>query len=449
MTPSSPKVAIVGFGAAGMMAAVIAARNGCEVTVFEKNEKAGKKLYITGKGRCNVTNNCDEREFLNNVAANPKFLRGALNRFGPAALMEFLTGLGVPLKTERGNRVFPESDKSSDIIRAFTKECERLKVKVRYGVAVTGIEIRRHLRQIITQTCVPATLGPVENTSCVIICHSADGAVETFDKVILACGGISYPLTGSTGEGFKIAAELGHKIMPLRPALVPIILKEDVSRLEGLSLKNTGFAVFKGGKKIYSDFGELLFTDKGVSGPVVLSASSLINKTDLSDIYISLDLKPALDEKQLDNRVLRDFKDAGNKQFKNSLNALLPQSLIPVIVELSGIEPLKEINAVTREERIGLVRLLKDLRFNVKRLGAVEEGIVTSGGVCVDEINPRTMESKLAPGVYFAGEMLDVDALTGGFNLQIAWTTGYVAGIACGNSRNDVFAVAKNDDMMV
>ena len=426
------KVAVIGFGAAGMMAAVIAARNGCEVTIFEKNEKAGKKLYITGKGRCNVTNDCGEQEFLNNVVTNPKFLRGAVNRFGAAAFMEFLTGLGVPLKTERGGRVFPQSDKSSDVIRAFTKECERLKVKVRYGAAVTHVKTGRHLRQIITQTCDPATLEPVDNTSCVIICHSA-AKEEKFDKVILACGGISYPLTGSDGGGFKLAAALGHKIMPLRPALVPIILKEDVSRLEGLSLKNTGFAVFKGGKKIYSDFGELLFTDEGVSGPVVLSASSLINKTDLSGVYIALDLKPALDEKQLDARVLRDFKEAGNKQFKNSLNGLLPQSLIPVIIELSGIEPSKEVNGITREERERLVKILKDLRFNVKRLGAVEEGIVTSGGVCVDEVNPRTMESKLAPGVYFAGEMLDVDALTGGFNLQIAWATGYVAGTACGN----------------
>ena len=386
-----------------MTAAVTAARNGCAVTVYEKNLKAGKKLYITGKGRCNVTNNCSAEEVLKNVVTNPKFLYGAMSKFGPRELMEFIECLGVPLKTERGNRVFPQSDKSSDIIRAFTRECERLKADVRYGVPVTSIEKKE---------------GGGFNVN--------GGA---FDKVVFACGGVSYPLTGSTGDGFKFAAGLGHKIAPLRPALVPIILKEEyVARLQGLSLKNCGFSVYKGGKKIYSDFGELLFTDKGVSGPVVLSASSLINKIDLSDVYISLDLKPALDEKQLDARILRDFKETANKQFKNSLNALLPQSFIPVTVELSGIEPLKEVNSVTKEERAGLVRLLKDMRFRVKSLGNIEEGVVTSGGVSVDEINPRTMESKLVSGLYFAGEMIDADAFTGGFNLQIAFSTGYIAG---------------------
>lgn len=386
-----------------MIAAVAAARGGAEVTVYEKNPKPGKKLYITGKGRCNVTNDCSADGVLKNVVTNPKFLYGALYRFGPRELISLITDLGVPLKTERGGRVFPQSDKSSDIIKAFAGECARLGVQIKYGVPVTSAEKR-------------------EGGG-----FTVNGAV--YDKLILACGGVSYPLTGSTGDGFKLAAALGHKITPLRPALVPVLLKDArAARLQGLSLKNCGFTVFKGGVKIYSDFGELLFTDKGVSGPVVLSASSLINKTDLSDVYISLDLKPALDEKQLDARILRDFKEAGNRQFKNSLNALLPQSLIPVAVELCGIDPLKEVNSVTREERAGLVRLLKDMRFPVKALGSIEEGIVTCGGVSVDGINPRTMESKLVPGLYFAGEMIDADALTGGFNLQIAFSTGYVAG---------------------
>lgn len=406
------RVCVAGAGAAGLMAAVTAAREGAEVRVLERNEKAGKKLYITGKGRCNVTNNCSEAGFLNSVVTNPKFLYGAINRFPPSALMAFLEGLGVPLKTERGDRVFPVSDKSSDIIRAFTGELARLGVSMDYNCRVTDIRL---------------TGGGFE----VAYTRGEKAYTAESDKVILACGGISYPLTGSTGDGFRLAAGLGHKVTPLRPALVPIILKEEIIKdIEGLSLKNIGFCVYKSGKKLYSDFGELLFTAQGVSGPVVLSASSVINKTDLSDVCVSIDLKPALSLKQLDERIQRDFKETINKQFKNALDDLLPQSLIPVIVRLSGIDPQKEVHQVTKEERAALAALLKGLRFGVKRLGAVEEGVVTSGGISVDEINPRTMESKLIKGLYFAGEMIDVDAFTGGFNLQAAFCTGYAAGLA-------------------
>ncbi len=403
------RVCVIGAGAAGLMAAVTAAGCGADVTVFERNEKAGRKLYITGKGRCNVCNNCSGSEFLKNVVTNPKFMYSAINAFPPSALMEFLTGAGVPLKTERGNRVFPESDKSSDIIRAFTAALQKHKVNVRYSTRVTAV------KTALAGLSVEYLSGGKANT-------------EDFDKVIIATGGISYPATGSTGDGHRLAAALGHKITPLRPSLVPLVLKEDVRALEGLSLKNAGFTVLNGQSKICSDFGELLFTSEGVSGPVVLSASSLINKTDLSGVCISIDLKTALDIKQLDARILRDFNAAINKQFKNALDGLLPKSLIPYIIGLSGIDPNKEVNVITREERGKLAALLKDLRFQVKRLGAVEEGIVTCGGVDVSGINPRSMESKNVPGLYFAGEVIDVDAFTGGFNLQAAFSTGFVAG---------------------
>ena len=405
------RVCVIGAGAAGLMAAAAAAESGAVVTVYESNEKAGKKLYITGKGRCNVCNNCAESVFLKNVVTNPKFLYGAINRLPPSALMAFIEAAGVPLKTERGNRVFPVSDKSSDIIRAFTDTLNKLKVKVHYNSKVTVL------------------IKTADGFKVEYLATNEKVAAE-YDKVIIATGGISYPKTGSTGDGYRLAESLGHKILPLRPALVPLVLKDDISSIEGLSLKNAGFTVLKGNVKIYSDFGELIFTSNGVSGPVVLSASSLINKVDLSDVYISIDLKPALDIKQLDARIVRDFNELSNKQYKNALGGLLPKSLIPYIINLSGIDPNKEVHQITKEERAKLAALLKDLRFYVKRLGAVEEGVVTSGGADVGEINPRTMESKLIGGLYFAGEIIDADAFTGGFNLQIAFSTGYVAGVS-------------------
>ena len=402
------KTAVVGAGPAGLIAAATAAA-GSDVTLFERNEKPGKKLYITGKGRCNVTNLCSPREFLEKVVRNPKFLYSAIYTFTPEDTVNLIETNGVKTKTERGNRVFPASDKASDVTKALVSNAMKAGVQFVYE-NVVSLSRKDGLFRLITS-----------------------GAEYFFDKVILACGGVSYPSTGSNGDGFKLAESMGHTVTKLYPALVPVNFCEDVKRLQGLSLKNVKVTV-SDGRKSESLFGEMLFTSRGASGPVVLSLSSLINRLDVKHVTFSIDLKPALDYEKLDKRVVSDFTKFKNKQFKNSLDEMLPKSLIPYIIDVSGINPDKPVNSVTKQEREKLVNLLKNLSFTVDSLGSIAEGIVTSGGVSVDEVNPKTMESKLVKGLYFAGEMLDVDALTGGFNIQIALSTGFAAGTSASKS---------------
>jgi len=396
------KTAVVGAGPAGLIAAATAAA-GSDVTLFERNEKPGKKLYITGKGRCHVTNLCSPREFLEKVVRNPKFLYSAIYTFTPEDTVNLIETNGVKTKTERGNRVFPASDKASDVTKALVSNAMKAGVRFVYE-NVVSLSRKDGLFRLITS-----------------------GAEYFFDKVILACGGVSYPSTGSNGDGFKLAESMGHTVTKLYPALVPVNFCEDVKSLQGLSLKNVKVTV-SDGRKSESLFGEMLFTSRGASGPVVLSLSSLINRLDVKHVTFSIDLKPALDYDKLDKRVVSDFTKFKNKQFKNSLDEMLPKSLIPYIIDVSGINPDKPVNSVTKQEREKLVNLLKNLSFTVDSLGSIAEGIVTSGGVSVGEVNPKTMESKLVKGLYFAGEMLDVDALTGGFNIQIALSTGFAAG---------------------
>ncbi|MBB2183031.1 NAD(P)/FAD-dependent oxidoreductase [Lachnospiraceae bacterium MD1] len=406
-------VLIVGGGAAGMMAAIIAAENGHKVTLLEKNEKLGKKLYITGKGRCNLTNACDRDSFFEQVVSNPKFLYKAFHTFNNFDVMDFFEGIGLPLKTERGNRVFPSSDKSSDVITALRRELERRSVEIRYQSEVARILIRD------------------ESFHGLIL---KDGGKELYgDAVIIATGGISYPLTGSTGDGYEFAKAMGHTITELSPSLVPIHVKESyVKDLMGLSLKNVEIRIttISNQKEIYRDFGELLFTHFGVSGPLILSASSYIIPylRKQESLQLSIDLKPALTEEQLDIRILRDFEEFKNKQFKNSLDHLLPNKLIDVIIRLSLIDSEKKVNSITKEERLRLVKLLKNVTFQIAKLSDYNQAVITKGGINVKEINPSTMESKLVKNVFFAGEVMDLDALTGGYNLQIAWSTAYVAG---------------------
>ena len=402
------KTAVVGAGPAGLIAAATAAA-GSDVTLFERNEKPGKKLYITGKGRCNVTNLCSPREFLEKVVRNPKFLYSAIYTFTPEDTVNLIETNGVKTKTERGNRVFPASDKASDVTKALVSNAMKAGVRFVYE-NVVSLSRKDGLFRLITS-----------------------GAEYFFDKVILACGGVSYPSTGSNGDGFKLAESMGHTVTKLYPALVPVNFCEDVKSLQGLSLKNVKVTV-SDGRKSESLFGEMLFTSRGASGPVVLSLSSLINRLDVKHVTFSIDLKPALDYDKLDKRVVSDFTKFKNKQFKNSLDEMLPKSLIPYIIDVSGINPDKPVNSVTKQEREILVNLLKNLSFTVDSLGSIAEGIVTSGGVSVDEVNPKTMESKLVKGLYFAGEMLDVDALTGGFNIQIALSTGFAAGTSASKS---------------
>ena len=405
------KVYVVGGGASGMLAAIIAAKNGQKVELLEKNEKLGKKLFITGKGRCNLTNACDRETFFEQVVSNPKFMFRAFHTFSNYDTMLFFEELGLPIKTERGNRVFPESDKSSDVITVLKKELERLEVSIRYHSEVSQI--------IVKDGCFHGI--KLKNNS----------EVLTGDAVIIATGGLSYPLTGSTGDGYTFAKSLGHTVTKLHPSLVPIHVKESyVKDLMGLSLKNVEVVITSGAKQIYRDFGEFLFTHFGVSGPVILRASSYIipylnNKEDL---ILSIDLKPALSMEQLDTRILRDFEEFKNKQFKNSLDHLLPNKLIDVIIRLSLIDPEKKVNSITKEERLRLVDTLKHMTLHILRLSDYNQAVITKGGINVKEIDPSTMESKLVKSVYFTGEVLDLDALTGGFNLQIAWSTAYLAG---------------------
>lgn len=400
-------VLVIGGGAAGMLAAAAAGFGGARVAVLEPNEKLGKKLYITGKGRCNVTNSADMSEFIKNTPTGGRFLYSAFSAFSNTDLIALLSRYGVETKTERGGRVFPQSDKSSDIITALTRYIKDANV------------------ELISKK---AAMLLIENGE-VFGVKLSDGKELRAKRVILATGGLSYPQTGSTGDGHRMAKEAGHTITPARPSLVPLVTREKwVSELMGLSLRNAEIRVTnQAGKEIYRDFGEMLFTHYGVSGPIVLSASAYMKAGDFP-YGLSIDLKPALDEQTLDKRVLRDFSALSNKDFANSLDALLPKKLIPVIISLSGIEPHKKVHDITKEERLGLVRLLKHLPLTVTGTRPIAEAIITSGGVDTKEIQPKTMESKLVRGLYFAGELIDVDALTGGFNLQIAFSTGYLAG---------------------
>ena len=408
------QVIVIGGGAAGMMSAVCAAREGAFVTLLEKNEKTGKKIYITGKGRCNLTNSCDQEVFFDNIVSNGKFLYSAFHRMDSQGVREFFESAGLRLKEERGNRIFPLSDHSSDVISALNRQMEKERVKVCLHTQAAEILTGSHPA--------PAVRGV----------KLAGGRELLADAVIVATGGKSYESTGSTGDGYRFAAHAGHRVKELKPALVPFVTKESWPKaLQGLSLKNVSVTLKKEKKKIYEGFGEMLFTHFGVSGPLILSASSYyVKKYNDMPVRLCIDLKPALSDEQLDRRLLREFDRSRNRQFKNALDSLLPAKLIPVLVALSGIPPEKKAGELTREERNSLASCLKNLTMTVTGTRGFQEAIVTQGGVDVKEVNPSTMESKLVKGLYFAGEVLDLDALTGGFNLQIAWSTGYLAGLS-------------------
>lgn len=403
------RVIVIGGGAAGMMAAVAAAENSNEVLLLEKNEKLGKKIFITGKGRCNVTNACDVEELFGNVMTNPKFLYSAFYGFDNMRTYAFFEEAGCPLKTERGERVFPVSDHSSDVIKALTKKMQQAGVEVRLHTEVTEL---------------------LTGDNCIKGVRLANGRTEKADSVIVATGGISYASTGSTGDGYRFAQNTGHKLVERKPSLVPFETEESfVKDLMGLALKNVEVSVVFEGKEIYNGFGEMLFTHFGVSGPLILSASSYyVQKAYGKKARLFIDLKPALTEEQLDKRILRDFEENKNKVFKNVLGGLFPARLIPIMVTLSGISPEKKTNEITKEERKAFVSLIKKLPLTITGTRGYAEAIITKGGVSIKDVNPSTMESKVVKGLYFAGEVLDLDALTGGFNLQIAWSTGYLAG---------------------
>ncbi len=420
------KIAVIGCGAAGMMAALAAADSGGSVTIFEKNEKPGKKIYITGKGRCNVTNACAVEDYFDHVMRNPRFLYSAVYGFDNRQVMDFFEKNGCHLKIERGDRVFPVSDHSSDIIKTLYNAVIKAGVSVLFDTQVHSVE------------------GSAGKVSAVTYSSGDDPITrEEFDKVIVCTGGMSYPSTGSTGDGYRFAKDLGHEVVPARPSLVPFEIEEDWCRqLQGLSLKNVTLKLFqyksdeemiaatqsgkKKAKPVYEGFGEMLFTHFGISGPIALTASCFYEKEKKARLL--LDLKPALTIEQLDKRILRDFDDAPNKQFKNVIGSLFPSKLVPVMVALSGIDPEKSANNVTREERMAFAALIKNVPMTVIGTRGFNEAIITRGGVKVKEIDPSTMESKLVSGLYFAGEVLDVDTQTGGFNLQVAWSTGHLAG---------------------
>ena len=414
-----PRVIVVGGGPAGMMAAITAAENGNDVTIIEKMPSFGRKLLITGKGRCNITSSLYMSEFIKNTPGNGRFLYSAFQNYTNKDIIEFLKRQGLEVKEERGNRIFPVTDKSIDVLNCFKKRIDELKIKCKLDTRVEKILIKNN-----------EVLGVRTNKE----------IIQT-DKIILATGGKSYPLTGSTGDGYKIAKDVGHIITPIKPSLVPLEVyeKEECKKLQGLSLRNVGIKIIDSERKklIYEDFGEMVFTHFGISGPIILSGSAHLARYKDIDyllkkryVNLSIDLKPALTEEQLDDRILRDFKEFKNKQFKHSLDKLLPQKLIPLIIELSGIDENKRVNEITKTERKRLVQLLKCFTITIKAFRPVEEAIITSGGINIREINPKTMESKIIKGLYFAGEIIDVDAYTGGFNLQIAYSTGYTAGIS-------------------
>lgn len=449
------KICIVGGGPAGMLAGIFAAREGCKVTLIEQNEKLGKKLFITGKGRCNVTNACEVEELFSGMITNEKFMYSGFYGFDNQRVMDFFEELGVPLKIERGNRVFPVSDHSSDIIKALQYELRRLGVEVLLNTKVKNLQILKvlsndeqtknrndlideSLKEIINEKSFkeeqkqsqkenkeenskPRVTGVVLD----------DGTIIKADKVLLATGGVSYPTTGSNGDGHKMAKKAGHKVTELYPALVPLEIKEEwCHQLQGLSLKNVSARVKQGKKVLYEGFGEMLFTHYGVSGPLMLTASSFLTKKLNQPAELILDLKPALSEKQLDDRLIREFEANYNKQFKNILGSLFPAKLIPVIIDLSPISAEKRCNEISKEERKKFLELIKHFTMTITGTRDFKEAIITQGGLHVKEINPSTMESKKVSGLYAAGELLDLDAVTGGFNLQIAWSTGYLAGMA-------------------
>ena len=405
------KVIIIGAGAAGIMAAVSATLNGHTVSIYEKNDRIGRKLYITGKGRCNITNAADMKTIMENVVNNSKFLYSAFKQFDNQDVVEMLENAGCPTKVERGNRVFPVSDKSSDVIKAFQKILSELSVEVNLKAEVSSLII--------------------EDSICKGI-KLADKSIYA-DAVIVATGGRSYPGTGSTGDGYRFAKNSGHKVGKLYPSLVPFTLeeKEEIKQLQGLSLKNVAVEIYDGDKNIYKDFGEMLFTHFGISGPTLISASSYAVERIIDDkkkLRIFIDLKPALDNEKLDARLLRDFESAKNKQLKNVLPKLLPLKLIPEVLRQADLKEDIKICNITRKERLKLLYALKNLSYTIDGVRGFEEAIITKGGVDVSDINPRTMESRLITSLYFVGEVLDIDALTGGYNLQVAWSTGYVAG---------------------
>lgn len=409
-------VIVVGGGAAGMFAAIAAAKNGHQVTLYEKNEKLGKKIFITGKGRCNITNAADMEELFDAVVTNSKFLYSSFYGYTNQNVIDFFEDAGVPVKIERGNRVFPISNHSSDVIRALEREMKKVGVKVCLNTEVKSVEAEKgKFNKVVLK----------------------DTTTQTADACIVATGGLSYRSTGSTGDGFRFAENVGHKVTQCFPSLVPMETKEPwICELQGLSLRNVEAKILDGKKELYKDFGEMLFTHFGVSGPLIISASSYVGKKFMDkngqkkELTLEIDLKPALTEEQLDQRVLRDFEENHNRQFKNAITKLFPTKLIPVMLELGGIDPEKKVNSIEKEERKQFVHLIKHFRMTLTGLRDYPEAIITKGGVNVKEIDPGTMESKLVKGLYFAGEVLDLDALTGGFNLQIAWSTGYAAGNA-------------------
>lgn len=419
------KVGVIGGGAAGLMAAYAAAEKGHEVMLFEKNEKLGKKIYITGKGRCNFTNDVSAEEFLMNVVRGRKFLTGSIYSFPPQKTINFFESNGLAVKIERGNRAFPVSDHASDITKTLERACERMGVILHLGEKVDKIETV--MSEIIPVTDIAdCCLSDIISMSHVIKTQKGE---YVCDEVIIATGGISYPSTGSTGDGYIFAREFGHKVTDLKPGLCGLNLVGDFFKeLQGLTLKNVTLRIKSAKKTVYEGFGEMLFTHFGISGPIVLSASSLVNRLPLENLDVSLDLKPALDEQTLNKRLLRDFEKYKNKQIVNALTDLLPQKMIPIILKTSGIMPTKAVNVLTKEERAKLVNALKAVPMKIRSLRGFEEAIITSGGIELSEINPKTMESKKIKGLRFCGEVLDVDAFTGGFNLQIAFATGYAAG---------------------
>ncbi len=401
------RVAIIGGGAAGLMAASTALQYGADVTVFDHTGRLGKKLAITGKGRCNVTNNSPINNILENIPKNPRFMYAALNAFSPEDTIQFFEGAGVPLKTERGNRVFPVSDKAFDIVDALKRTSGGAKKIYEHVKAIKALD--------------DGMFEVSANTALI------------FDKVILATGGKSYPLTGSDGSGYKLAMKLGHTVTELSPSLIPLESSSEIcAEMQGLSLKNVAISITDENKKtVYSDFGEMMFTHFGVTGPTILSASAHLRGCNIEDLTLSIDLKPALDEKALNERILSDFALNANKDFINSLSALLPSKMIAPFVKKCGVDGRKKVNSITKEERRSIISTLKSFDIPLSGFRPIEEAIITSGGVAVNEISPKTMESKLIPGLYFAGEIIDVDAYTGGYNLQIAFSTGYLAGMSC------------------
>lgn len=443
------KIAVIGGGAAGMIAAIRAAERGHDVTLYEKNEKLGKKVYITGKGRCNVTNACDAEEFFEHITGNAKFFYSAFYGFDNRRVMELIEKAGCPLKTERGNRVFPISDHSSDVIKALRQTIEKLGCEIRYNTAIKELLTEEYIEDITAPESADMS-WETQNTDDeywetkankkakkknkyeqqITGVLTATGEKEWYDSVILATGGVSYPSTGSTGDGHKFAENLGLKVTELKPSLVPFEVKEKwCGQLQGLALKNVTATLWIDGKKVFSQMGELLFTHFGVSGPLILTASSVLaQKKNYSDVVLTIDLKPALTEEQLDKRFLKEFEEGHNKQLKNILPAIYPSSLAAMIPELADVDETKPAHSVTREERERLVRTTKALSITVTGTRGFAEAIITSGGVDLKEVNPSTMECKRIKGLYIAGELLNLDAHTGGYNLQIAWSTGYLAG---------------------